>query len=254
VLELDDTRVSSGVFGLDGLLEGGLIKGRSVLLAGGPGTGKSILSWQFLFDGISKGETGVLVSLDQSRQLLIEDMSKMGWDAREAIDSNSLTLLSGDLRIIPRETGYEYMIAFDHPMLREQPFTVPRLASVVKEKAREISATRIVVDGIGALLELAGSHFEIRQLVYSFMKEIVTKDGTVLMTHELRSQPRATNDEMPYFISDGVFKLDMVKSSGDFVRTLRIVKMRGTSHVMRPVMFKISDDGITLFPETRLPD
>ncbi|MHA2359933.1 MAG: RAD55 family ATPase, partial [Candidatus Thorarchaeota archaeon] len=43
------TRVSTGVIGLDTLLEGGYVKGRSTLLAGGPGTGKSILTWHFLF-------------------------------------------------------------------------------------------------------------------------------------------------------------------------------------------------------------
>lgn len=64
VVRMPKTRVSTGVPGLDELLEGGYVQGRSTLLAGGPGTGKSILTWHFLFDGVEKGESGLLVSLD----------------------------------------------------------------------------------------------------------------------------------------------------------------------------------------------
>jgi KaiC/GvpD/RAD55 family RecA-like ATPase len=59
---------------------------------------------------------------------------------------------------------------------------------------------------------------------------------------------------MPYFIADGVIRLNMIFSAGDYVRTMRVMKLRGTDHVMRPIMFKISDNGIEAFPEARLPE
>ena len=248
------TRVSTGVSGLDTLMEGGYVKGRSTLLAGGPGTGKSILTWHFLFDGVEKGENGLLVSLDQTSDMIKEDMSDFGWDAKKAIDSGALTILSGTLKLVPTETSYEYVIGFDHPLLREQPFTVPRLAELVRKRASEVNAKRIVIDGLGPLLELAGDKSEIRQVVYGFVREIVDWDSTIILTHELKASAHATNDEMPFFICDGVVRLDMLYSGGDYLRTLRIVKMRGANHVMRPVLFKISSDGISAFPDTRLPD
>ncbi|MFW9770087.1 MAG: RAD55 family ATPase, partial [Candidatus Thorarchaeota archaeon] len=140
------------------------------------------------------------------------------------------------------------------PLLREQPFTVPRLAELIRKKATEAKAKRIVIDGLGPLLELAGNMSEIRQLVYGFVREIVDWDSTIILTHELKASTNAVNDEMPFFICDGVVRLDTLYSGGDYLRTLRIVKLRGASHVMRPVMFKISSDGITVFPDTRLPD
>ncbi|MGY5853937.1 MAG: ATPase domain-containing protein [Candidatus Thorarchaeota archaeon] len=248
------TRVSSGVPGLDKLLNGGFIKGRTTLIAGGPGTGKSILTWHFVFDGVMNNENAVLLSLDQSSEIIVNDMAEFGWDPTEAIKSKRLTILSGTLNLVPTESGFEYMIAFDHPLLREQPFTVTRLADLVKQKSKETNASRIVIDGLGPLLELAGNRFEVRQMVYGFMKELVSDDTTVLLTHELRTNPTAGNDEMPYFICDGVIRLDTVYSSGDYVRTMRIMKMRGTSHSMRPIMFKISDNGINAFPDTKLPE
>ncbi|NHI88542.1 MAG: hypothetical protein EAX87_03405 [Candidatus Thorarchaeota archaeon] len=248
------TRVNSGVPGLDELLMGGFVKGRSTLIAGGPGTGKSILTWHFLFDGVEKGENGLLVSLDQTSEMIIDDMSDFGWSPEDAMENGSLTILSGTLKLVPAESGYEYVIGFDHPLLREQPFTVPRLAELVRKKAAEVNARRIVIDGLGPLLELAGNRSEIRQLVYGFIRDIVDSDSTIILTHELKASDTAQNDEMPYFICDGVVVLNMLYTSGDYVRTMRVVKMRGANHTMHPIMFKIGTEGINAFPDARLPE
>ena len=246
--------VSSGVEGLDQLLMGGYVKGRSTLLAGGPGTGKSILSWHFLFDGIQKDESVLLVSLDQTIAMIHDDMADFGWDPKNAVDTKKLTMLSGTLKIVPTETSYEYVIGFDHPLLREQPFTVPRLADLIRKQADEVNATRIVIDGLGPLLELAGNRSEVRQLVYGFIRNVVDGSTTVLLTHELKSSSAAQNDELPYFICDGVIVLDTLYSAGDYIRTLRVVKMRGANHTMRPIMFKINKDGITAYHDSKLPE
>jgi len=246
--------VSSGVKGLDEVLSGGYVKGRSTLIAGGPGTGKSILTWHFLFDGAKKGEKGMLVTLDQTEEMILEDMEDFGWNPEKVLDSGNLTILSGTLKLVPRDTSYEYVISFDHPLLREQPFTVPRMADLIRKRASEAKAKRVVIDGIGPLLELAGEHSEIRQLVYGFIRDIADGTNTVILTHELKASDTAQNDELPFFICDSVIKLDTHYSSGEYVRTLRVVKMRGSSHIMRPIMFKISSEGIVAFPDARLPD
>ena len=200
-------RVSSGVHGLDELLAGGYVEGRSTLLAGGPGTGKSILTWHFLFEGIANSEKGILVSLDQTSDMIAEDMTDFGWSPQPAIESGELTILSGNLKLVPTETSYEYVIDFDHTLLSEQPFTVPRLADLVRKKASEVNAKRVVIDGLGPVLELAGNRSEIRQLVYGFIRDISDGTNTILLTHELKAGKNAQNDEMPFFICDGVLKL-----------------------------------------------
>jgi KaiC/GvpD/RAD55 family RecA-like ATPase len=247
-------QISTGVKGIDTLLAGGYVEGRSTLLAGGPGTGKSILTWHFLFDGIEKGEKGILVSLDQTTDMISEDMTDFGWNPNHAQESGDLTILSGNLKLVPTKTSYEYVIDFDHPLLSEQPFTVPRLAELVREKSSEIKAKRVVIDGLGPLLELAGNRSEIRQLVYGFIRNIADGSNTILLTHELKASKVAQNDEMPYFICDGVLELDTLYSSGEYIRTIRIVKMRGTNHAMKRVMFKIGSEGIIAFPDARLPE
>ncbi|MFX1605380.1 MAG: ATPase domain-containing protein [Promethearchaeota archaeon] len=70
----------------------------------------------------------------------------------------------------------------------------------------------------------------------------------------MKASATAQNDEMPFFIYDGVVTLNMPYSPGDYVRTIRVVKMRGAKHVMKPMMFKIGSDGIVAFPDARLPE
>src|SRR5205807_2343788 len=77
-------RTPTGIPGLDKLLSGGLPKGRIILLTGGPGTGKTILSSQYLVNGIMDyDENGVYVSLDENKQHVFEEMVDFGWDLPE---------------------------------------------------------------------------------------------------------------------------------------------------------------------------
>jgi KaiC/GvpD/RAD55 family RecA-like ATPase len=86
------------------------------------------------------------------------------------------------------------------------------------------------------------------------VREIVDRESTIVLTHELKANENAQNDEMPFFVCDGVVTLNMLYSSGDYVRTVRVVKMRGANHVMQPAMFKIGSNGIVAFPDARLPE
>ena len=74
-------RVATGIKGLDGMLCGGIPKRHNVLLAGGPGTGKSVLAFEFLYRGAKMGEKGVLISLEEKPDRIIEDMKATcpGW-------------------------------------------------------------------------------------------------------------------------------------------------------------------------------
>ncbi len=99
-------RISSGIQGLDQILNGGYIKGRSMLIAGGPGTGKSIIAWHFIFDAIDNGESAILLSLDEPSDLIIDDMKSFGWDPEKAISDGRLTILSGTLKLVPSGSGY----------------------------------------------------------------------------------------------------------------------------------------------------
>ncbi len=247
-------RVSSGVTGLDQILGGGYVKGRSVLITGGPGTGKSILSWQFLFNGIKRGENGILLSFDQTTEMIKADMNSFGWDPESLSARGRLFILSGSLGLVPTQKGYEYTIVLDHPVFHERPFTAPNLVNLLRQRITETSASRVVVDGLGPILELASDKSETRQLVYGLVRDLSSPDVTFLFTQEIGVSSDPTSTELAQFLVDGVIRLDVVPHGGDYVRTIRIIKMRGTNHLMRPVLFKIDTEGIVVFPYSKLSE
>ncbi|MEM2141706.1 MAG: ATPase domain-containing protein [Candidatus Thorarchaeota archaeon] len=245
-------RVSSGIEGLDLLLGGGYLPGRTVVISGGPGTGKSVISWQFLFDGSHHGERGVLMSLDQSSESILADMRSFRNFPEEEYRRGSIKILSGAITVVATPGGYEYVISFEEAGQREKPLSVERLASYLVDAITRTGARRVVIDGLGPLLEMADNRFEMRQTVYSFLRQVRSRDTTVIVTHEMRSG--GVGDDLPHFMADGVIRLDMTQYGGEYVRVLQVVKMRGTGHVMKPVLFKIGTDGVQVFPETKIAD
>jgi KaiC/GvpD/RAD55 family RecA-like ATPase len=82
-------RVSTGIDGLDQLLEGGFPKGRSVLITGEPGTGKTIMTLQFLADGLARGEKGIYVAADEDRLTLSSRRSRLVGTLKSLSNKNS---------------------------------------------------------------------------------------------------------------------------------------------------------------------
>src|SRR5918996_3925395 len=86
-------RASSGVPGLDEMIDGGFPAHRAILIRGQIGTGKTTLATQFLVDGISRGEPGVLVSVDSKPRHVVEDAARFGWDLKGAASRRALAIL-----------------------------------------------------------------------------------------------------------------------------------------------------------------
>src|SRR5215467_5784339 len=87
-------RVTTGIAGLDPLVEGGFPRGRSNLVTGEPGTGKTIFSLQFLVEGLSRGEKGIYVAADEGPMDILEQAASLGWDLEKHIDAKELAILN----------------------------------------------------------------------------------------------------------------------------------------------------------------
>src|SRR5436853_5668136 len=100
-----NSRTPTGIPGLDKLLTGGLPKNRTILLSGGPGTGKTILSSQYLVNGIwDYEESGVYVSLDENKQHIFEEMLDFGWDFADLENNKKLIFLEASpISYLPAE-------------------------------------------------------------------------------------------------------------------------------------------------------
>ena len=87
-------RVTSGIKGLDPLIEGGFPKGRSILVTGEPGTGKSIFALQFLAEGLARGEKCIFVTADEGPLDVLEQAASMGWDFERHAEQKDLSILN----------------------------------------------------------------------------------------------------------------------------------------------------------------
>ena len=106
-------RIKTGVPGFDNLIEGGFPKGFSVLLAGTPGTGKTIFSLRFLFEGLKNGEKCAYMSYVQSKKDLVDQAAKFGWD----VTGIDILEKPPDIKQIMEEKHYTRLVLDSLPSL-----------------------------------------------------------------------------------------------------------------------------------------
>jgi circadian clock protein KaiC len=134
-------KAPSGIEGLDLVLQGGLPRGRTTLVSGGPGAGKSVLSLEFLYRGALAGEPGILVAFEESPDSIRQNARALGWDLPKLERAGKLAIIHG---AVPLDT------------VVDGEFSISGLMAIVGGKAQEIGAQRIAFDAIDALLR----HFD----------------------------------------------------------------------------------------------
>src|SRR3989338_1110793 len=152
-------RVKTGVFGLDDLLEGGFPKGRTILLSGGPGTGKTIMGIQYVYKGIvDYGEPAVYATIDEQPSHIREDMLRFGWDLEKLESQNKLAMIDiGSARIgLPSEETHS---------IPNLDFSIDRMINKITKTAQEIGAKRLVIDSVSSLGAQIGEEKEIRKAI-----------------------------------------------------------------------------------------
>ncbi|RLG92534.1 MAG: hypothetical protein DRO36_01120 [Candidatus Hecatellales archaeon] len=90
---LENLKVKTGIEGLDNFIEGGFPKGRVYLVAGETGTGKTTFALQYLYYGVSYGDNGIYVTIDEKPERVVEDALTLGWDLEKLIDENRLLMV-----------------------------------------------------------------------------------------------------------------------------------------------------------------
>jgi KaiC/GvpD/RAD55 family RecA-like ATPase len=95
-------RIPTGIPELDALIEGGLRQGKSYLVVGDPGTGKSVLSLQYLVRGLMDKEKGLYVAIDEKPADVIEQAASLGWDLAPFIESKEFLILDASAYFVAR--------------------------------------------------------------------------------------------------------------------------------------------------------
>ncbi len=223
-------RVPTGVPGLDGILHGGLVGGRTTLVAGGTGCGKSVLGLQFLYSGARDGRPGVLVSFEERPAAIRENSRTFGWDleGEEA---------AGRLAIIEARPNPDTVLS--------GRFNSHGLLSDVTRAVTAVGAERIVLDGADALLRLFEDVVDERNELFSLNEWLTDKGLTTLITAKITDEHfRGARFAFLDFMADSVISLRQCADESGAGRQLRVAKCRGSSHCSRLHAFAITDAGL----------
>ncbi len=234
-------RVKTGIAGLDPLVEGGFPEGRSILVSGATGTGKTIFCTQFAYNGAKEyGEPAVYVTLDERPDLIREDVSRFGWNLEELERKRLLTMIDGSIAKVGLPSDEEFSMP-------AQGFDIDKLLLEIMRAIKNTRAKRVVIDSIPGL----GFNFEtendVRKAVLKLSYILQRAGITSMLTSEVEE---GSNKFGKYgveeYVVDGVIVMHYLGVGTKSNRTLHIRKMRATKHSEELHPIEISKTGIKI--------
>ena len=226
---MSSKRIKTGVPGLDEMLQGGLPEGHIVLLMGSFGTGKTTLALQFLMEGLRNDENCIFISLEEDKDSVLKNSDSFGWDLSAPISKKKLGLF----KLEPSDAKT----------------TITRIKSELPKFVKSFGAKRVVIDSVSLLNMMFPNDSERRANLFNLCQLLRSTGATSILTAEVKDEnPRSSRDGLAEYTADGVLLLqsDENRDSGEVQLTLRVLKMRRTSHSRRVKPYTISDSGVVV--------
>lgn len=222
-------RVKTGIKGLDEMLNGGLLPQTANLVEGPPGTGKSTLGMQFIYNGIRLyDEPGLIVTFEEFPQQYYRDADSFGWDFYQLERE-------GKLRVIM--TSPEVSRA-----------DLESVGGTIETLAREMGARRILVDSVSHLSQITSDPIELRSVVFGFLNSLKREGLTSILTRESPAILGADEgeDNTVAFVADGYIVLRYVEIESAIRKALLVLKLRGSDHAKDIRQYEITRQGIDI--------
>jgi len=235
--------LKTGIRGFDELFtEGGIPNGNSVLVAGGPGTGKSTLCRQICYDLVSKGENCMYVSFEESKERIEKSMRSFGWDIKRYVDNGSLLIQKiNPLDILRMKfgsiggSGSATEISY-----KIKPLIIPK----------DFHPEVIVVDSLSAIIAASATkekNYRVYlQQLFSFFEE--TGATSFLITETEPMPTRYSDTGIEEFLADGIVVLYNIQKNEVRENAIEILKMRYCKHEKKIVTMEITENGISVYP------
>lgn len=226
--ENDFTRLTTGVEGLDELIEGGIPENFVILVAGSSGTGKTTLTVQYLVEGVRKGERGIYIGLGESTDVIKKAMNRYGVNLDKLAENDELVFA-------------------DIPALELED-----ISALIESMGSR--AKRIVIDPISALVFKYDRELDLRQKIRELVEQLRDKGLTTLITTEvLEGSDSISRFGIEDFLADGIIVLYYFREGAKRFRGLEIRKMRGTHHSEMVHLYRIEQEkGVRVFPNEKV--
>jgi len=223
-------RVSTGIDGLDSLIEGGFLRGDVVLVAGGTGSGKTIFSTQFIYNGATQySEKGVYATFEEDSKTLKRNMLRFGFDLEKLEQEDAIKVI--DLETL-KDAGLSANIEY------------------ILGTLSKIKGKRLVIDSLTAFLSACTEDLEYRMLMHLIYRMLKTNSYTTIMTCSVPKGAKTLGLGIEEFIADSVLFLENSIDSLELKTRFLIQKMRGTDHSKKYHNVIITDKGLQIVPFT----
>jgi KaiC/GvpD/RAD55 family RecA-like ATPase len=240
----EENVVKTDIRGFDELFsEGGIPIGSSVLVAGGPGTGKSIFCRHICYNLVSKGKKCMYVSFEESKDRIKKSMEKFGWNLNRYIEEgnfliqkiNPLDILRmkfGSLGGSGSATEVSYKI---------KPIVIPK----------DFHPNLIVIDSLSAIISASVTkdrnyRVYLQQLFYFFEETGAT---SFLITETEPIPTRYSDTGIEEFLADGIIVLYNIQKKDMRENAVEVLKMRYGKHQKKIVLMEITENGILVYPD-----
>ncbi|MBM9520375.1 hypothetical protein JWG39_11185 [Desulforhopalus vacuolatus] len=233
-------KVPTHIKGLDEILQGGLPENHVSLIVGGPGSGKSILGMQFLYNEAQEGNSGIFITFEEKAETIRHNSMLLGFDLTEVEENNTLYIMEAQL---------------DPSVIISGEFDIEGLLVMVGALAKKMGATRIVVDAIDVLLQHFNDSYLERKSLYILHKWLLDHNMTAVMTVKTADHVNnVSHYQFLDYLTNCVIQLRSEVVNRVSTSLLRVVKYRGSdfSHNEFPYIIKPGGIFIHAIPSVKM--
>ena len=226
---MQNERLSTGVGGLDDVLEGGLIRGRNTLVRGPPGSGKTIFGLYFLSKGIERGEESLYVNLGEPQAYVEETSDAFGLHT-DQIQFHNLS-----------PTREQFSESESYMVFKAGDVDHSGFITSLRETIDDVEPDRVLLDPITEFRYLTTDERQFRKGILGLLDYLKDVDATVMLTSQAGGT--ITDDDLQFLV-DAVISLDVTPES----RKVHVSKFRGSSFRRGKHFYDITDDGLRVWP------
>ncbi|MUV89943.1 KaiC domain-containing protein [Halapricum sp. CBA1109] len=233
-LDSDIPRIDLGIAGLDQMIHGGIPERHLIVSIGSPGTGKTTFGLQFLYHGLQQDQNAVFITLEQSREAILDTANERGWEFDRYEEEDKLAIVDLD------------------PV--EMANSLDNIRGEMPQLIREFDAERLVLDSVSLLEMMYDDQSKRRTEVFDFTRSLKSAGVTTMLTSEAaENNPYASRHGIIEYLTDAVFVLQYVRGDTQETRlAVEIQKIRNANHSRQTKPYEITLDGIDVYQQASI--
>lgn len=233
--------VKTGIEGLDQLLDKGIPRGSSVIIAGGAGSGKTIMCLQTIYNAAKDGKKVLYMSFEETEERLLDHMKAFGWDVAKLPNRKDFVVKMCSIYDITRLLEAMMAKAEGDLMIDINPIMIPK----------GFKPDIVVIDSVTAIASAFQGKDTYRSYIENLFRYLQREGVTSFMITETEEVPTVFSPTgVEEFLADGVIVLYSLRKGDIRQNAIEVLKLRGASHMKKVVAMRVvSGVGIEVYPE-----